>query len=425
MQETKPLNWLQRLKDESWEAELLISAISIFAILSAFTPLNWFVNFLIDHLPPEQYPFGYIIGFTSYLALGILGAFFIIHLGLRAYWIGLVGLNSVFPDYSLEDSAYSELYTQKMLDTLPKLPSTISALDEICSVVFSAAFSILLIYANASVIFGLLLWVYNLADGTFIQAALPYALIPFVLVLVAGNILSIVANIKRYKNNDRVQIWYYHSALWSNKLLLGPLYIYLMQITMVFGTNFKRKKSIVVAILIMSTFGIAFAVFQALQSNIMYLSKTESYHDKSRIYPSHYRTNNESQSFLLLPEIQSEIVSEPVVNLYVPVFDNETSEMKEACELTTPLTKSDKENTQERWQWNRDCYASKVRVLVDDVEVKTEFSKSEHPKTKQFGLFTFVDLSAFAPGQHKISVIKDVPKGEERISYISFYLVEE
>ena len=162
MQEPESKSWLQRLKDESWEAELLVSVASIFAIFNAFPILGWFVDFCIDRLPPNQYFYGYLICFMGYLAFGILGSFFVIHFGLRAYWIGLVGLNSVFPDYSLKDSAYSKVYTEKMTEKLPKLPSTIDALDEVCSVIFSVAFTLLCVYLYFGILCSLYLILFNL-----------------------------------------------------------------------------------------------------------------------------------------------------------------------------------------------------------------------------------------------------------------------
>ncbi|MEM8847177.1 MAG: hypothetical protein AAGD17_08765, partial [Bacteroidota bacterium] len=143
--ETKPSqekSWLNRLKEESWEAELLVSAVAIFAVLKGFSAVDWLVIKFIDNLDPSQYFVGYTVVVSGYLAIGVLACMFIIHFALRAYWIGLVGLNSVFPDYSLEDSAYSPIYTEKLLQILPKLPKTINKVDELCSVIFSAAFSL-------------------------------------------------------------------------------------------------------------------------------------------------------------------------------------------------------------------------------------------------------------------------------------------
>ena len=117
--------WLQRLKDESWEAELLVSAIAIFGTFKLFDIISWVTNFFIDTLHPSQYFVAYFIVTFGLLAVSILAAMFVIHFVLRAYWIGLVGLNSVFPDYSIEDSAYSKIYTEKILSILPKLKDSI------------------------------------------------------------------------------------------------------------------------------------------------------------------------------------------------------------------------------------------------------------------------------------------------------------
>jgi hypothetical protein len=62
----------------------------------------WVINVLIDVIPSEQYLIGYMIVYIGLLAVSILIVIFIIHFILRAYWVGLVGLNSVFPDYSLK-----------------------------------------------------------------------------------------------------------------------------------------------------------------------------------------------------------------------------------------------------------------------------------------------------------------------------------
>ena len=53
-----------------------------------------------------------MIIFMDLLGVIVLSAMFIIHFILRVYWEVLVGLNSVFPDYSIKDSPHSELYTE-------------------------------------------------------------------------------------------------------------------------------------------------------------------------------------------------------------------------------------------------------------------------------------------------------------------------
>ncbi|WNW01461.1 hypothetical protein RRF68_10735 [Tenacibaculum sp. HL-MS23] len=154
--------WIQRLKEESWEAELLVSAIAIFGTFKLFDIVSWATNFFIDVLNPNQYFIAYFIVTFGLLAVSMLAAMFVIHFVLRAYWIGLVGLNSVFPDYSIEDSVYSKIYTKKILEVLPKLKESIQKTDELCSVIFSAAFTLLFMYAYMSLFASVYLFVYNL-----------------------------------------------------------------------------------------------------------------------------------------------------------------------------------------------------------------------------------------------------------------------
>lgn len=119
------------------------------------------LNTFINRLDPSQYNIGYMILVLAYLAIGILAAMFAMHFALRAYWIGLVCLNSVFPDYGLEDNAYSPIYTKKILNSLPKIEDSIIKVDELCSVIFSAAFAFVLIYLYTTVTSSLYLILFN------------------------------------------------------------------------------------------------------------------------------------------------------------------------------------------------------------------------------------------------------------------------
>ena len=55
----KSKNWLKRLKQESWEAELLVSTVSIFGTFQLFGLIDWATNLFIDLLNPSQYFIAY------------------------------------------------------------------------------------------------------------------------------------------------------------------------------------------------------------------------------------------------------------------------------------------------------------------------------------------------------------------------------
>lgn len=245
MEETPILNpkrevsWLQRLKDESWEAELLVSAVAIFAILQSFDLLDWMIAIFIDYLNPGQYNIGYMIVVCGFLAIGILAAMFAIH-----FMISLLDrpgrLNSVFPDYSLEDSAYSPIYTRKILEHLPKLKDSIHKVDELCSVIFAAAFSLMLIYSYITLSATLYLILFNVLYD-YMPAGWEWLLfLPLVLclsILAFGILLSIPANLKKFRHHEKIQHAYFLYAKYAGYMTYGPLYKSVNQITMTFGSK--------------------------------------------------------------------------------------------------------------------------------------------------------------------------------------------
>lgn len=110
----KTPKWLRRLEKESWQAELLVSGLALFGSFQLPEITYWLIDLFIKRLPHEQYIWGAFIAQMSLLGLSILSTFFIIHLILRAYWIGLIGLNSVYPQgYKIENNMYSPLYIYK------------------------------------------------------------------------------------------------------------------------------------------------------------------------------------------------------------------------------------------------------------------------------------------------------------------------
>jgi len=415
-------NWLKRLKDESWEAELLVSVASIFAIFKAFPALHWLVDYFIDHLQPSQYFYGYMICFMGYLAFGILGSFFVIHFGLRAYWIGLVGLNSVFPDYSMEDSAFSKIYTQKMTEKLPKLPKTIDVLDEVCSVIFSVAFTLLCIYLYFGLLCSLILLLFNLLKSYISPNLLALPLYAFGLFFIILMVFSLMANLKKNKENEKMQLWYFRLSLLTNKIMYGPLYKYFLQTTLIFGSNFKKKKALVRTMTFMIIFGLILGVFQIFQSNVLYLLRANDVFDQSRFYPEFYAENNEEAAFLLNPEIQGDVLHVEPLELFVPLFNFETSILKNSCrELQQDFDLGNSKDRKKRWKANLSCYSKTIQVFVNQENIPIEFLKTNHGNTGQFGLTGKISPEVFNTGMNELKITKTVENQKTKNWFIPFY----
>ncbi len=409
-------NWLERLKDESWEAELLISAIAIFGTLQLFKVIDWATNIFIDMLLPKQYLIGYGIVFGGLLAVSILVSMFIIHFSLRAYWVGLVGLNSVFPEYGLEDSAYSEIFTKKILAILPKLKKTIHEVDELCSVIFSAAFFMLLMYLYLSLTASILLFLFNFLSEYIKESIL---LIPIYILGGLFIILSasgIIANLKFFKQNKRIQVWYFNVTKWGSIIMLGPLYKYLLQISMTFSTNFKKKKSIIGLVVIFIVVGFVIATGQFSNSKIPYLVNQKFYFDKTKAYSGYYNSRLNVHEFLIAPQIESDIIDSKITQLFIPIYRYEKNLIKNIC---TDFEENEKWTNEERRmkkkEWYLTCYDEYHQVFLNGERISTDFIKYSLPETDQYGIIDYINLKEATEGKNTIKVIKKL--GDDPIEW--------
>lgn len=401
--EQKTKHWLQRLKDESWEAELLISAIAIFGTFQLFKVIEWAVNVCIDRLPSEQFMIGYAITYVGLLGVSVLVSMFVIHFFLRAYWVGLVGLNSVYPDYGLEDSAYSKIYTERILGILPSLKDSIEKVDQLCSVIFSSAFSVMLIYGYMAIIAALYLTLFNLLDDYVPKIIL---LIPAYIVgavLLFQGLLGIVANLKKFKENFKVQNLYFKTVKFASIIGFGPLYKNILQITMTFGSNFKKNKALVGLLMLFFVSGMVLSIVQFDQTNIPYLIRQNAYFDKSKTYAGFYTNRNQEMNFLITPEIGSDLIESSTTSIFIPIFNKETSNRNDFCEN---LNDDEELSREESLAQYLQCYTAYNQVFLNNVHMPIDFLKYDHSRTKQFGLKGHLDLSSASKGNNTITVKK-------------------
>ncbi len=404
--ESKEQSWLQRLKEESWEAELLISTVAIFGTLQLFKLIDWATILALDQLPPWQHLAGYGIVFVGLLAVSILTSMFVAHFLLRAYWVGLVGLNSVFPDYGLEDSAYSEIYTRKIANFLPKLKKTIHDVDELSSVIFSAAFFMLLIYSNMALLICIGLILFNFLSAYVSNYIL---LIPLVILGIAYAffmIIGIVANIKKFKQNERIQDWYFKSVKWGSFIMFGPLYKYMLQISMTFGSNYKKKKSLVWLTIAIIVIGFIITMYQFRNSKIPYLVSQKRIFDTTRAYHGFYANRNEEGTFLLAPQLDEDVVESDLGRLFIPIFGYEQDLHKELCG-SIPT------EDEEKPLWYLDCYTTYHDVFLNGEKLQVDFLKYEQPFSGQFGVITYLDMVHSKRGKNILKIVKKMEEPME------------
>ncbi len=130
---------MERLRDRTDELELIISSLTIFALVSL---PGWLFDKMADsytHLSTSLAIAG-TVGTTLLAGVSYgLAACFVVHLMARAYWVGLIGLRTVFPDGINwgKTPGLGPLSRRYYQDMLPDLDTVIQNTDRVASSLFA------------------------------------------------------------------------------------------------------------------------------------------------------------------------------------------------------------------------------------------------------------------------------------------------
>ena len=138
-------DWLKKLERESWQLELLVSAFTIFLLIGANSAFGEFLDGL-NYKYNLSGPGPAIIGLFLIVinnSIKALTICLVIHLMLRGFWIGTIGLRSVQSSIDFSKLNYNSFFTEKLKKKVISLDRMVVMLDEICSVIFAFSFLII------------------------------------------------------------------------------------------------------------------------------------------------------------------------------------------------------------------------------------------------------------------------------------------
>lgn len=129
-------NWLIETQNKSWEPEILISGITLTFIFILSNQLYNFCAMLIQNFAVSPLKAHIFYGI---LLVGLTGLkmILIVHLILRGFWAGLVGLSSVFPK-GVDKEKMAESDRHRHFDRPVEM---VIKVERVCSLLFSFIFS--------------------------------------------------------------------------------------------------------------------------------------------------------------------------------------------------------------------------------------------------------------------------------------------
>lgn len=404
-------SWLDRLQQESWQLELLISGFTVFLLLGARDSI---FALEYDLLLLQQAAESFFMLDTLYYGLRIahlsLISCLLLHVALRGVWIAAVGLRSVSGDIDFERFHFQARFDTWLRKSMGPFDDYINRLERYCSVLFTLAF--LLVFCVLSIASWMFFWL--LVDNAFSwmtgdQSNSSTVDLFGIIALVSGAVYALdfitLGRLKRIRWFSRPYFYFYRFMGW---LTLARFYrpLYYNLIDNRFGKKLAMSIPVIfILILVASSLKqIKYAYYPAFSQTGETLVSNNRYDDSfidpvSRAWSislaSKYVRNNYVEAFVP----------------YIPINDDSLIEYLSPELVPSRLVGTKLEGTVNLGtQYNREADNAALlealsglrRIYVNDslMELKPRFHR--HLEREQPGLLYLIPAHDLPNGEHKL-----------------------
>tara|TARA_R110002073_G_scaffold53840_4_gene138898 strand:- start:102406 stop:103746 length:1341 start_codon:yes stop_codon:yes gene_type:complete len=424
---------LDKLQQESWQLELLISGFAIFGLFSVTEP----IGIKLDIAEHNDRIVDTLLWFAAKICCWILIANLLIHVILRGLWIGALGLRYVSGDIDYEELNYAPKFTKYLSKKIGSFDKYIATLENYCSVLFAVSFlfifyflaCFLFIVALLSIAF---IFLNNDFEGLF-EDILVYIGIGLIIFTLIGALLTFI---------DFITQGFLKKKKWTAKIYF-PLYRIFSLITLSFlyrplvynflDNRFGRRLSF---ILVPVYVGILyFFTFDYRDSNYLDIDRDSSkYYASSRNYEDMLLEDND---FIDVAAIPSKTILDPYLKVFMD-FDTNVEDrlfsFNEGLKPSKDLRGMDRGFTMFGNRFSR--IERKKRdslrieyyktfnivhdVYIDNVRQDAKFIAASS-KNKRLGFETYLDIKNLTPGKHLLKITR---KRKRKKDTVNFTLVQ-
>lgn len=409
--------WLKKLEDESWQAELIISGLAIYGTFQLPDLVEWLMDWSLASLSPDYFLLLYLfftyLGFGAYMLIFI----FLAHFVLRTIWIGLVGLNSVFPLGVNEQSEnYSRHFIRQFRADHSGEQSRIRQLDDVCSILFGFAAQLVMIFMAINVDILVVGGILYLLETFFGQLISNIVGIAFFVIFIGYTTAFLISNSKKLRDRPFFQKWQYPVYKRFSSIFMHVFAKPASYIGMVFQTNLSMKRYAGMLFLIMFfvvfSFGSRFFDYRFIsfmRPELLY----KHFDRDDRLISEQYANLRQHNRRLLSLELESDIISGDLMRIFVPVLSSESSQKDGLC--GEPVTNgTEAEKVRQRREHLTNCYRLMHRFYVNDSLYRSpDMVKYEHPNQEEDGILVYLPTTNFNVGKNVLRVEKIGPDQEK------------
>lgn len=407
----------------TWEMELLISGLTVFALLQLPGELDRWLAAIMTRFEAEWQTMVLLFYvYVKFAVVALIGTF-ILHLSARGYWVALVGMRSVFPDGMRWDRLRGgPIYRDYAMRSTPSQESRIERADDRASIVFGVGVGLaflmlvpLLLVTIGFVLALALSWAFGLREqwSELFFGAVAVMVLPLLVATLVDRLrgarldpAGLPARVIRgiYRLYGRVGMGRYGNSL---------LAVFYTQVG-------PRRASTAVSIV---TLLVMLAIMVGMEQqrgtldigNYTWLPPVENAATRT-VDPQRYASLSPVRTGIDTdPYIQSEIVRDPYLRLFVPYLPTRlNAAIPRRCPGVDPTLSKDAALEEARLAAVLECVATLHPVTLDGKPVADlRYDIHADATTGVRGFLAMIPVHDLARGRHELGVMP-APRSKTR-----------
>ena len=402
--------WLERVRANSWESEILIVG---FVLIILIQTMGYFDEVRIKTLYLNSF-YGNVSAIVNFLIVpnifyvfsisnNILVISFSIYLIMRGFWVGVIGLSSVFPeDLNIKKINFNKFYHKRLYNY--DIDDYATQIDKICSSIFSISFIIIMFIISILIFLGTFIILMIIIDkilsfnnnyyiNTFMTWVFIYPYFLFGTIHFIDFIL--LGPIRRFKGNGLGYLFYKINNLFG--IITLTRFYEILFLTFISEMKKRYIFSFIIILLCIVNFIDNWKVYNFdfyndyLKSNQLFsFNYYEDTYEKHLQLTENQRPNN----FNIM--IQSGVVQEPFLKLHIPYSPQINNALLNEC---------DKAKNKITYEELLQCIDDIFIILLDGkIITDLEWTFESHPYRDRKGYFTVIEISKLIKGKHLLKV---------------------
>ena len=416
---------LDRLQQESWQLELLISGFAIFGLFSALEPMaiKW------DVAQHDKKLVDTFLWSAALISCWILIANLMIHVVLRGLWIGALGLRYVSGDIDYDELKYSPKFTKYLQKKIGSFDKYIATLENYCSIVFAVSFIFIFYFlaAFAFIIF-LLLIILVFLEPDYSKTwdkTIEYIGIFLLIFTLIGMFLTFVDFITQgFLKRKKWTSWFY-LPIYRVFSRLTFSFLYRPLVYNFLDNRFGRRLSWV---LVPTYIGIIY-LFSFYYNDSNYLNAKMDSSKNFANYGNYEDLMTQENDFVDVATIPSKVITDPYLKVFMIFDENIESRLfgynpglrpkddergyKSDVVFFSETNSVDVRRKDSLRKEYFKTFHEYYKVHIDGIEYDAEFVGTTN-KYKKLGFETYIKIDSLKEGKHALSISRKYIRSRQK-----------